>query len=840
LAKQLKINIKNAQIAKKVNLDQVKKKIAGAKKEPKKKEEKPASKPEDLETPAEEPKRIRAKSKSSFAADKQEAPEEQKSVVEPVEEAEEVVEQPQEEPAPIVESVPEPKEVVEEAPPPPPPPKAEKKEEAPPVKKPKPIFSNKLGPTGRHIKDLLPPKPEKKPEKAAPAKDKSDAAKKGDKGAAAQPSTDRAHRKVKKARDFKDLKPSRKDGRGFNPRDRKGLGDQDDDRWRKRRGHRHAAASTEEYTVRPSELSIRLPISIKELASSMKRKASELIQKLFLQGIVVTLNDQLDDETTVEFLGGEFECQITIDTSEEQRIQITPKTVSEEIAEVDPSELITRPPVVTFMGHVDHGKTSLIDAIRESNRVSAESGSITQHIGAFQCTTKVGDLTILDTPGHEAFSAMRARGAQTTDIVVLVIAGDEGMRDQTKEAIQHAQAAGVTIVVAINKSDKPNFNAENIYRELSEIQLLPEAWGGQTITVCTSAVTKEGIPELLEMLALQAEILELRAAPKMRARGIVIESELHKGLGNVATMLVQNGTLHQGDAVVFERHFGRVKTMHNDKNELVKEAGPSTPIEITGLSGLPSAGDPFIVVKSEKEAKSIAEARSYGIDQRALMQKKPMTLEKFMTESGEEKKVLKLIIRADVQGSMEALKTSILRIESDKVEADIIFTGVGEISESDVQLAQASNAIIIGFHTAVESHAESLIKEYGVRVSLFDIIYHAIDEVKLMMKGMLDKISEEKLVGQAEVKAVFKASQLGSIAGCQVSTGIIHRNNLMKVVREGEVVWQGKMTSLKRVKEDVKEVKKGVECGILLDGYNQVQEGDLLEAYEIIYLTQEI
>ncbi len=519
--------------------------------------------------------------------------------------------------------------------------------------------------------------------------------------------------------------------------------------------------------------------------------------------------------------------------------RVTAQTIRAEITSSDEKDLIIRPPVVAFMGHVDHGKTSLIDAIRKTNVAAGEAGAITQHIGAFRCKTAVGDITILDTPGHEAFSAMRARGAEVTDIVVLVVAGDEGMRDQTIEAIQHAKAAKVTIVVAINKCDKPTFNAETVYRELAERELVPEAWGGPVITVNTSAVTGEGIQQLLEMLALQSEVLELKANPKMRARGAVLESELHKGLGSVARVLVQNGTLSLGDALVFERHWGRIKTMHDEHGKLLQTAGPSTPVEITGLSGIPKAGDPFIVVASEKEARDIIESREVGRERIALQQRKVPTLETFM-QKGVEKKILKLILRADVQGSVEALKNSILKIESSKAAADVIFTGVGEISESDIQLAAASNAVIIGFHTAIESHAESLIKELGVKVRLFDIIYHAIEEVKAMMLGLLDRIEEEKDTGVAEVKMTFKASQLGVIAGCQVVEGTISRNNRVRVVRKGNVIWKGEIASLKRVKEDVKEVKKGFECGILLAGFSEVQEGDLIQAYEIIYLTQEL
>lgn len=851
MAKNFKIKIKNTQLAKAAGLDKLKEKLAG--KEKKETEEKKTAKPVKAPTPeteAEEQKtrRIRAKAKSSFVKEEEaEQQEEQQNLAFAAVEPEPELIPPE---APIeIQEIEEPEltsqeistsEEIEEL--------AESEgekvgqEEGKVLPKPLEKITEKLGPTGRHINDILPPKKEKKVEekKEQPKKEPSKESVKA-KETTVGAEASKELKKGKKVREFKDVKPLRRDKqRSFDARDRKGLSEGEDERWRKKRAFKGGGSLKEEQIIRPNQLKIRLPITLKDLASEMKLKAAEIIQKLFLTGMTYTLNDLLDDETTVQYIGSEFGCAIIIDTSEEERIQITSQTVKEEIAATDADKLVIRPPVVAFMGHVDHGKTSLIDAIRKSNITAGEAGAITQHIGAFKCKTAVGDLTILDTPGHEAFSAMRARGAEVTDIVVLVVAGDEGLREQTVEAIQHAKAAGVTIVVAINKCDKPNFNAENVYRELAEIELLPEAWGGQTITVNTSAVTGEGITPLLEMLALQAEVMELKADPHMRARGTVLESELHKGLGSVATILVQNGTLQLGDAIAFEQHWGRVKTMHDEHGKLLNKATPSTPIEITGLSGLPKAGDPFIVVKSEKEAKNIIETREVGRKHVALQQRKSPSLDKFLHAGSLGKKVLKLILRADVQGSVEALKTSILKIESEKVEPDVIFTGVGEISESDIQLAAASNAVIIGFHTAIESHAETLIKELQVSVRLFDIIYHAIEEVKALMLGMLDKIEEEKETGTAEVKATFKASHLGVIAGCLVTDGVIHRNHKIRVIRGGEVVWKGQIASIKRVKEDVREIKKGFECGILLDGFNDLQAGDILQAYEIIYTSQEL
>lgn len=888
MAKNLKLNIKNTQIAQAINLGGIKAKLS------KKKAESPGEEPEKKELPKpkaseekkEEAPRIKARSRSAFAESHGELPEVAESapeiseiLVEEETEAsaienkkrkiteelfkdsseieasqeevalEPVVEHPTSSPqAAITEPAP-----VEQAP-----------VEMTPVAPPLAPVREKLGPTGRHIKDLLPPprpapvpardgakpsspstaKPQTPAELAAAKEAENKAKAKGKKEeVAGEEESEEAKKKAAKGkfREFRDLKPAKKqESTRFDARDRQGLRASDEDQeWRKKR-NKSRIIIPEDVTIRPTQLKIRLPIVIKDLASEMKLKASELIGRLFLQGLIVTLNDVLEDHTIVQLLGQEFGCEITIDTSEAERIRITDKTIKEEVLGGDPSQLIIRPPVVAFMGHVDHGKTSLIDAIRQTNRVAGEAGAITQHIGAFRCQTAVGDLTILDTPGHEAFSAMRARGADVTDIVVLVVAGDEGIRQQTVEAIQHAKAAKVTIVVAINKADKPNFNAENVYRQLADNDLLPEVWGGQTITVNCSAVSKQGIKELLEMLALQAEVLELRSNPSMRARGTVIESELHKGLGPASTVLIQNGTLHLGDSVVFEHYFGRIKTMRDEHGNHMTEAGPSTPVEITGLSGLPAAGQEFIAVKNEKEAREISEARL--LDQRQLsMQKKKVSMDSLLQQVSESgKKMLNIVLRADVQGSLEALKAGLQKIESTKADINIIFASVGEITESDIQLAAASKAVIIGFHTQLESHADTLAKEVGAQVRLHDIIYHAIDDVKALMAGLLDKIPQEIDKGKALVKATFKSSQVGIIAGCQVIEGTITRNNSIRVRRENEIVWRGNISTLKRVKEDVREVQKGVECGILLSNFNEVKEGDILEAYEITYLTQEL
>jgi translation initiation factor IF-2 len=640
----------------------------------------------------------------------------------------------------------------------------------------------------------------------------------------------------------KELKLKKKEEvRTFDSRDRQGLRDIDNEAWRKRRAFKPRQAARVEEIVRPKSLSVRLPMTIKDLAQEMKLKASQLIAKLLMQGMTPTLNDYLDDETVVQLLGHDFDCKISIDRSEEKRIQITDKTIRQEIESIEAGNLLLRPPVVAFMGHVDHGKTSLIDAIRKSNRAAGEAGAITQHIGAFKVSTKAGGVTILDTPGHEAFSEMRSRGAHVTDIVILVIAGDEGIRAQTDEAIHQAREANVPILVALNKCDKPNFDAQKVYRELSDRELLPESWGGTTITVNCSALSGQGVNELLEMIALQAEILELRADPTGRARGTILESEMHKGLGAVATILVQNGTLRKGDAIVYGHFSGRIKTLHDDMGRLVEEAGPSTPVKITGLSELSLAGSEFIVVRNEKEARGLAEARVEGHSRDLLSLSKKSSMEKMMAkkESGE-MKILPVILRADVQGSLEALKNSLLKIHSKKVRLEIVSADVGEISESDIELAAASKATIVGFHTSIESHAADMIKQKHIPVFSQDVIYHLIDEVKEKMRTLLDKLEQETDVGSILVKAVFKSSQLGLIAGCQVVEGTVKRQNLVRLIRDKEMIWKGKIASLKRMKEDVKEVQKGFECGIVLEGMSDLKEGDILQVYDITYLEQDL
>ncbi|MEF9497180.1 translation initiation factor IF-2 [Chlamydia sp. 04-14] len=879
LTKNLKLKIKNAQLTKAAGLDKLKQKLAQAgSSDTKSSSEKPSTKvpekvvkekvvkkksvvdpsvPTMTEPVSTEisPRRIRAKNRSSFVSEdlntSSSVSEDSDTVVlsdSATEESDSLVDTEQEisesTPPPVIEE----SETIAKEPP------APKKEPEVVVKKepPRSVVSIKsnFGPTGKHINHLLAKtfKAPKKEDKPAPkertgtpqAKPQQSSETTNDKQHSPNNRTSqpfyRRDTSKKPGSDFRDRAKKDDNPKAFTGRDRYGLNDSsDDDKWRKKRVQKTKKHYDEHTIQRPTHIKVPLPITIKDLAAEMKLKASELIQKMFIHGMTYVVNDILDNETTVQFIGLEFGCTIDIDSSEQDKLCIESNTVKEEIQETDPSKLIIRPPIVAFMGHVDHGKTTLIDSLRKTNVAAVEAGAITQHMGAFCCSTAVGNLTILDTPGHEAFSAMRARGAEVCDIVVLVVAGDEGIKEQTLEAVKHARAANITIVVAINKCDKPNFNAETIYRQLSEIELLPEAWGGTTVTINTSAKTGEGLSELLEMLALQAEVLELKANPSARARGIVIESELHKGLGAVATILVQNGTLHLGEALVFNDCYGKVKTMHNEHNQLMTSASPSVPALITGLSSMPKAGDPFVVVKSEKTAKEIIGARLAGQQKFALQKKRPN-----FDAMLQNKKILKLIIKADVQGSIEALANSILKIVSDKVSAEILSNSVGEISESDIRLAAASKAVIIGFHTGIESHAESLIKNLGVKVQLFNIIYHAVDAVKEMMTALLDPIAEEKNLGSAEIKETFKSSQLGTIYGCLVSEGIMTRNQKVRVVRDNEVIWKGNLSSLKRIKEDVREVKKGLECGILLEGYQHAQVGDILQCYEVIYHPQKL
>lgn len=629
--------------------------------------------------------------------------------------------------------------------------------------------------------------------------------------------------------------------RVFDTRGAGGLG-AEEETWRRRRFQKSKQQKETGPIIRPKEISVLLPITIKELAAEMKVKASEVIQKFFMQGLTLTLNDLLDDPTTVELIGDEFDCKIHINTQQEERLQVTSDSIQQEINETDASLLEKRPPVVTVMGHVDHGKTSIIDAFRKSNLAAGEAGAITQHIGAFKCDTKHGSFTVLDTPGHEAFTEIRARGARVTDIVVLVIAGDEGIKPQTEEAIAKAQEANVPIIVAINKMDKPGFNPDEIYRQLADRNLLPEAWGGQVITVNCSAKTKEGIDQLGEMIALQSDVLELKAVPSARARGIVLESELHRGLGATATLLVQNGTLKEGDALIFEHVYGRVKTMHDEHNVRLTEAPPSSAVVVTGLSGVPGAGNAFIVLESEKEARKIAEDRKSQLKRTQLRHTRGKDIEQLFSKKAElhKKKILNIVLKADVGSSVQAVMSTLKAIPTDKVEINFVSADVGQISESDIELAETTNAIIVGFHTNLESYAEKLIRQKKIKMIIRDVIYHLVDEVKEHMITLLDKIRQENEVGEAKVLALFKSSKHGTIAGCRVTDGIIKRNHHVKILRDGEEIWKGSIASLKRNQDDAREVKKDLECGMNFDGFNDVQVDDIIKSYEVTYITQDL
>ena len=570
-------------------------------------------------------------------------------------------------------------------------------------------------------------------------------------------------------------------------------------------------------------------LTIKELADKMKVVPSVIVKKLFLQGKVVTVNQEIDYETAEEIaLDFDVLCE------KEEVVDVIEELLKED--EEDESQMVKRPPVVCVMGHVDHGKTSLLDAIRHTNVTDREAGGITQHIGAYMVEVNGEKITFLDTPGHEAFTAMRMRGASSTDIAILVVAADDGVMPQTVEAINHAKAAGVEIIVAINKIDKPGANIERVKQELTEYELIPEDWGGSTVFVPVSAHTKEGIPELLEMILLTAEVMELKANPNRAARGLVIEAELDKGKGSVATVLVQKGTLHVGDAIAAGSAHGRVRAMMDDKGRRVKEAGPSQPVEILGLNEVPNAGEVFVGCESEKEARNFAETFIAQNKVKLLEETKSrMSLDDLFNQIQEGNlKELDIVVKADVQGSVEALKQSLLKLSNDEVVIKVIHGGVGAINESDVILASASNAIIIGFNVRPDATAKDIAEREGVDIRLYRVIYNAIEDVEAAMKGMLDPVFEEKILGHAEVRQTFKASGVGTIAGAYVQDGIFERNCSVRLIRDGIVVFDGPLASLKRFKDDVKEVRAGYECGFVFENYNDIKEGDNVEAYKMV------
>ncbi len=584
----------------------------------------------------------------------------------------------------------------------------------------------------------------------------------------------------------------------------------------------------------PEKITYFESLSVSELAQKLRRPAAEIVKKLFGLGVMATINQELDGDT-IELIGAEYGVEV----EEEVRIDVTdleiyfeePET-EEERAELEKNS-IERPAVVTIMGHVDHGKTTLLDSIRNTKVTQGEAGGITQHIGAYQIESDNGKrITFLDTPGHEAFTTMRARGAKITDLTILVVAADDGVMPQTVEAINHAKAAEVPIIVAVNKMDKPTANPDRVMQELTEYGLVAEDWGGDTIFVPISALKGEGIDELIEMILLVSEVSELKANPELRARGTVIEAELDRGRGAVATLLVQNGTLHIGDPIVVGNTFGRVRAMINDVGRRVKEAGPSTPVEITGLNDVPQAGDRFVVFEDEKTARQIGEAREQEALQSQRSEKTRITLDNLFDQMQQgDVKELNIIVKADVQGTVEAMAASLMKIEVEGVNVKIIHTGAGAINESDINLAAASNAIVIGFNVRPDVNAKRAAEEEGVEIRQHRVIYKVIEEIESAMKGLLDPEYEEKVIGQVEIRETFKVSKVGTIGGSYVTDGKITRDSGVRVIRDNIVIYEGKIATLKRFKDDVREVAKGYECGLMIEGYNDIQEGDIIEAY---------
>ena len=581
----------------------------------------------------------------------------------------------------------------------------------------------------------------------------------------------------------------------------------------------------------PTIKNIILPeaMTIKELADMIKTPAAQIVKKLFMQGIMATPNHEIEFEQAAEIA-----LEYNYIAELEEKVDVIEELLRED--EEDESLMVERPPVICVMGHVDHGKTSLLDAIRSTNVTRGEAGGITQHIGASVVTYNDKRITFLDTPGHEAFTSMRMRGAQATDIAILVVAADDGVMPQTVEAINHARAAGIEIIVAVNKVDKESANVDRVKQELAEYELIPEDWGGSTIFVPVSAHTGQGIDELLEMILLTSEVLELKANPKRNARGIVIEAQLDKGRGSVATVLVQKGTLRVGDSIVVGSAHGKVRAMTDDRGRRVKEAGPSTPVEIIGLNDVPNAGEIMIETDNEKIARSMAEEFiAYNREKMLADTKARLSLDDLFSQiQAGNVKELNLVVKADVQGSVEAVKQSLTKLSNEEVVVKVIHGGVGAINESDVILASASNAIIIGFNVRPDNMAKEIADREKVDLRLYRVIYNAIEDIENAMKGMLEPIYEEKVIGHAEVRQTFKASGVGTIAGSYVLDGVIKRGCRVRITREGELIFEGDLASLKRFKDDVKEVKAGYECGLVFEKFNDAKEEDIIEAYEMV------
>jgi translation initiation factor IF-2 len=575
----------------------------------------------------------------------------------------------------------------------------------------------------------------------------------------------------------------------------------------------------------PAKITFSESLTVAELGKKLHREPSEIIKKLFMLGVMATINQELEKEA-IELVAAEYGVEV------EEEILVDKSDLEVYFTEDEEEDQVERPSVVTIMGHVDHGKTTLLDSIRNTKVTEGEAGGITQHIGAYQIVENGKKITFLDTPGHAAFTTMRARGAQVTDIAIIVVAADDGVMPQTVEAINHAKAAEVPIIIAVNKMDKEAANPDRVMQELTEYQLIPEAWGGDTIFVPLSALKGEGIDDLLEMILLVSEVEELKANPDRLAQGTVIEAELDKGRGSVATLLVQNGTLRVGDPIVVGTTFGRVRAMVNDLGRRVKEAGPSTPVEITGLNDVPQAGDRFVVFEDEKTARSVGETRAQEALQAQRGEKSRVSLDNLFEQMKQgEMKDLNIVMKADVQGSVEALAASLQKIEVEGVNVKIIHTGVGALNESDITLAAASNAIVIGFNVRPDVNAKRAAEAEGVEIRLHRIIYNVIEEIESAMKGMLDPEFEEKIIGQAEVRQTFKVSKVGTIAGSYVTDGKITRDSGVRVIRDGVVIYEGELDVLKRFKDDVKEVATNYECGITIKNFNDIKEGDIIEAF---------
>ncbi|MGG0657977.1 translation initiation factor IF-2 [Rummeliibacillus pycnus] len=578
----------------------------------------------------------------------------------------------------------------------------------------------------------------------------------------------------------------------------------------------------------PEKITFFESLTVGDLAKKLGREPSEIIKKLFMLGSMATINQELDQDA-IELICADYGVEV----EEEVRIDVTDlDTYFEEDENENQANIKERPPVVTIMGHVDHGKTTLLDSIRNTKVTEGEAGGITQHIGAYQVVVKGKKITFLDTPGHAAFTTMRARGAKITDLTILVVAADDGVMPQTIEAINHAKAAEVPIIVAVNKMDKPTSNPDRVMQELTEHGLIPEDWGGDTIFVPISALKGDGIDQLLEMILLVSEVGELKANPKRRAIGSVIEAQLDKGRGSVATLLVQNGTLNVGDPIVVGHTYGRVRAMVNDLGRRVKSAGPSTPVEITGLNEVPQAGDRFVVFEDEKTARQVGEARESTAIQAQRSEKQRVTLDNLFDQMKQgDMKELNLIVKADVQGTVEAMAASLMKIDVEGVNVKIIHTGAGAITESDISLAAASNAIVIGFNVRPDVNAKRAAEAEGVDIRLHRIIYKVIEEIEAAMKGMLDPEFEEKVIGSAEIRETFKVSKVGTIAGGYVTEGKLTRDSGVRVIRDGIVIFEGELDSLKRFKDDAKEVARGYECGFTVKGYNEIKVGDEIEAF---------